>query len=93
MSKLDDVVEELFGTLQKHFPLANRASFSRNAFEHRVDRFYADAHEVRKKHGYWLLGWARVIFKFQQRLIAAGYPAAGVKPLVLGMIMYSYNAK
>lgn len=93
MNKPDEVVEELFGNFQQQFPLASRAGLSKKAIDQKVDRFYADAHQVRKKHGFWLYGWARVILKFQQRLLLAGYPPEGVKPLLLGMIISSYSEK
>lgn len=93
MSKLDDVVEELFGSFKLQFPLANRATISKKAIDQRLDRFYAEAHQVRKKYHLWLLSWARVVMKFQHRLLQAGYPPEGVKPLLLGMIIFSYNAK
>ncbi len=93
MSKLDVVVDELFGKFQQQFPLASRTSISKKVIDKRIDIFYADAHQIRKKHRLWLFGWARVVLKFQQRLLQAGYPPDGVKPLLLGMIMFSYNAK
>lgn len=93
MSKLDTVVEELFGNFQQQFPLASRAILSKKVIDQRVDRFYTEAHQVRTKHRLWLISWARVVLKLQQRLLLAGYPPDGVKPLLLGMIISSYNTK
>ena len=93
MSTLDEVVDELFGKFQSQFPLTNRGAPSKKAVDQKLDQFYAEAHLVRKKHRLWMLGWARVVLKFQQRLLAKGHPPDAVKPLLLGMIIFSYNAK
>lgn len=93
MSRLDEVAAELFGNFQQQFPLGGRTVFSKKAIDQKLDRFYAEAHLVRKKNNLWMLSWARVAMKFQQRLLQAGYPPEGVKPLLLGMIISSYNAK
>lgn len=93
MGNLDQVVEELFGSFKLQFPLASRTTVPKKLIDQKLDRFYAEAHQVRKKYRLWLLSWARVVMKFQQRLLQAGYPPEGVKPLLLGMIIFSYNAK
>lgn len=93
MGKLDEVVDELFGKFQHQFPVAGRAAPSKILIDQKLDQFYAEAHLVRKKHRLWIFNWARVVLKFQQRLLLSGHPPDGVKPLLLGMIIYSYNAK
>jgi hypothetical protein len=93
MNILDDVVEELFVNFQQKFPLASRTSLSKTAINQRIDDFYKDAHHIRKNHRLWLLNWARVVLKFQERLLLLGYPPDGVKPLLLGMIISSYTKK
>lgn len=93
MNTLEDVVEELFKEFQKKFPLASRTSLSKTAIIQRLDDFYKDAHHIRKNNRLWLLNWARVVMKFQQRLLLSGYPPDGVKPLLLGMIISSYTTK
>lgn len=93
MSKLDTVVEELFSNFQQQFPLASRGILSKKVIDQRLDRFYAAAYQVRTKHHLWMFSWARVVLKLQQRLLQTGYPPDGVKPLLLGMIIASYNAK
>lgn len=93
MGKLDEVVDELFGKFQGQFPLTNRTAPSKKLIDQKLDQFYADAHLVRKKHRLWIFSWARVVLRFQQRLLMSGHPPDGVKPLLLGMIIYSYNTK
>lgn len=93
MTKLDEIVEELFSNFQRQLPLASRKTLSKKAIDQRLDRFYAEARDVRKRHRLWLFSWARVILKLQQRLLQAGYPADGMKPLLLGLIISAQNAK
>lgn len=100
MSKIDQVAELLFIRFQKEFPLPNEKgparatrSLSQKVIDQRLDRFYEEAHEVRKQHHLWVIGWARVVLKLQQRLLLAGYPPEGVKPLLLGMLITTYGAK
>lgn len=93
MSGLDEVVDELFGTFQRQFPLTSGKTHSKKIIDQKLDQFYAEAHLVRKKHRLWIVGWARVVLKFQQRLLLSGHSPEAVKPLLLGMIIFSYNAK
>lgn len=93
MSKLDGVVDELFGKFEHQFPKKSRGALSKKLIDRRLDQFYAEAHLVRLKHQLWIINWARVVIKFQQRLLLSGHPPDAVKPLLLGMIIYSYNAK
>ena len=99
MSKVDQLAELLFHKFQKEIPqadlndFAGRAMLPKKSIEQRLDRFYKGAREERKKHGLWVISWARVVLKLQQRLLLAGYPPEMVKKLLLAMIIVtSYNA-
>jgi hypothetical protein len=98
MSRVDQLAELLFIKFQKELPhadvkvSASRASLSKQNFEQRLNRFYAEAREERKKHRLWVFSWARVLLKLQQRLLLAGYPPELVSKLLLAMIFTSHNA-
>ncbi|MBI2752898.1 MAG: hypothetical protein HYX46_05220 [Betaproteobacteria bacterium] len=98
MSKVDQSAELLFIKFQKEFPdadmkvSASRKNLSKQNIEQRLKRFYAEAREERKKHRLWVIGWARVVLKLQQRLLLAGYPPEMVSKLLLAMIFTGYIA-
>ena len=99
MSKVDQVAELLFAKFRQDFPLANNKgavqtikNLSTKTIEQRLDQFYAEAREERKKHRLWVVGWARVVMKLQQRLLLAGYPPEMVSKLLLAMIFASHSA-
>ncbi len=72
---------------------ASRTNLSKKNIEQRLNRFYAEAREERKKHRLWVISWARVVLKLQQRLVLAGYPPEMVSKLLLAMMIFSsYNA-
>ena len=93
------MAELLFIEFQKEFPLTDDKgsgrtikNLSKKNIEQRLNRFYEEAREARKKHHLWVISWARVVFKLQQRLLLAGYPPAMVSKLLLAMMFTSYNA-
>jgi hypothetical protein len=98
MSKADQLAELLFIEFQKEFPPAgvkgsgSRTNLSKKDIEQKLNRFYDEAREERKKHHLWLIGWARVVLKLQQRLLLAGYSSEMVSKLLLAMLFTSYNA-
>ena len=98
MSRVDQMVELLFIKFQQAFPHAQmKASrsgpkLSKKNIEQRLKRFYAEARDERKKRRLWMISWARVVFKLQQRLLLAGYPPSMVSKLLLAMIFASHEA-
>ena len=99
MSKVDQVAELLFAKFRQDFPLADNkgaAKAIRNlpqkTIEQRLGQFYEEAREERRKHRLWVIGWARVVMKLQQRLLLAGYPPEMVSKLLLAMMFASYRA-
>lgn len=99
MSKVDQLADLLFIKFQKELPhadvkvSASRTNLSKKNIEQRLNRFYAEAREERKKHRLWVISWARVVLKLQQRLVLAGYPPEMVSKLLLAMMIFSsYNA-
>lgn len=99
MSKIDQLAESLFVKFQQEIPLtddkgAGRAikHFPTKSIEQRLERFYEEAREARKKQRLWVIGWARTVMKLQQRLLLAGYPPEVVSKLLLAMIFTSHKA-
>ena len=99
MSKIDQLAELLFIKFRQDFPLTDGKgsgrtikNLSKKNIEQRLDQFYKEAREARKKHHLWVIGWARVVLKLQQRLLLAGYPPAVVSKLLLAMIFTSSHA-
>jgi hypothetical protein len=100
MSTVDLLAELLFIEFQKKFPLRDDKSsvaaaknLSHKSIEQRLSQFYEEAREARKKHRLWPIGWARVVFKLQQRMLLAGHPPALVSKLLLPLLFSSHNAK
>lgn len=100
MSKLDTLADELFSRFERQLSLKAllagaqfRKNVSPESVRRKLDPFFEDAREFRKTHRLWVLNWARVILKLQQRLLSAGYPADVVKPLLLGMIISGSKTK
>lgn len=100
MSRIDQLAELLFIKFQQEFPLTDEKGPGRKIrnlptknIEQRLEQFYKEAREARKKHHLWVISWARVVFKLQQRLLLAGYPPEVVSKLLLAMIFTSYRAK
>jgi hypothetical protein len=99
MSRVDRLAELLFIEFQKEFPLTDDKgprrtikNLSKKNIEQGLDQFYKEAREARKKHRLWLISWARVVLKLQQRLLLAGYPPEVVSKLLLAMLFTSYHA-
>lgn len=99
MSKIDELAESLFVKFQQEFPLTDDKGSGKTIkilpkknIEQRLDEFYKEAREAKKKHRLWVIGWARVVLKLQQRLLLAGYPPEVVSKLLLAMIFTSYHA-
>ena len=99
MNKIDQLAELLFAKFQQDFPLTDDKgatkeikNLPRKNIEQRLGQFYEEAREARTKHRLWVIGWARVVRKLQQRLLLAGYPPEVVSKLLLAMIFASYNA-
>ena len=99
MSRVDRLAELLFIEFQKEFPLTDGKgsgrtikNLSKKNIKQRLDQFYKEAREARKQHRLWLIGWARVVLKLQQRLLLAGYPPEVVSKLLLAMIFASHSA-
>ena len=99
MSKIDDLAGVLYVKFQQEFPLAEGRgtakaikNMSNKNVEQRLHQYYKDAAEVRRKHGLWVIGWARVVMKLQQQLLQAGYPPEAVSKLLLAMIFSSHKA-
>jgi hypothetical protein len=99
MNKIDQLAESLFVKFQQDFPLTSNKgakkaikNLPKKSIEQRLDQFYKEAREVRKKHALWVIGWARVVLKLQQRLLLAEYPPEVVSKLLLAMIFASYKA-
>lgn len=100
MNKLDQLADDLFSKFQQQFPFNERASDGRSTkvlstknLDRNRELFYEDARKFRRANRLWVLNWARVILKLQQRLLIADYPPKVVKPLLLGMIISSAKAK
>lgn len=55
-----------------------------------VRRFLATAREERTRHRLGLIARARVAFRVQQRLLAAGYPASLVKQVLFAMLVSAF---
>jgi hypothetical protein len=98
MSRVDQLAESLFIKFQKEFPPSgakasgSRTNLSNKDIEQKLTRFYADARDERKKHRLWIINWARVVLKLQQRLLDAGYSSEMVSRLLLALLFTSYNA-
>jgi hypothetical protein len=99
MRKIDQLAELLFAKFQQEFPLIDEKSSGKSIkhlpkknIEQRLDEFYKEAREARTKHHLWVISWARVVLKLQQRLLLAGYPPEVVSKLLLAMIFTSYHA-
>jgi hypothetical protein len=99
MNRLDQLAELLFIEFQQEIPLTDDKgsgrtikNLSKKNIEQRLDRFYKEAREARKQHHLWVIGWARVVLKLQQRLLLAGYPPEVVSKLLLAMIFASYKS-
>jgi hypothetical protein len=98
MSKADDLAESLFLLFQKEYPRfdskrpGRKTALSKKDIEQRLSRFYEAARKERKDHRLWIVNWARVVLKLQQRLLSAGYPPAMVSKVLLALIFASHHA-
>ena len=93
MSKIDQLAESLFVKFQQDFPLTDDKGSERKikhlpkqSIGERLDQFYKEARETRKKQRLRVIGWARVVMKLQQHLLLAGYPPDVVSKLLLAMM-------
>ena len=93
MSKIDQLAETLFIKFQHEFPLTDDKvtgkklkNLATKSIEQKLERFYAEAREMRKSHGLWVINWARVVMKLQQRLLHDGYPPEVVSKLLMSML-------
>jgi hypothetical protein len=99
MSKVDQLAELLFIKFQQEFPFSDKVdsgrtikNLSTKSIAQKLSRFYGEASGERKKHRLWVVSWARVVMKLQQRLLHAGYPPEMVSKLLLAMIFTSRSA-
>lgn len=93
MSKIDQLAESLFVKFQQDFPLADNKgakktikNLPKKNIEQRLEQFYKEARDARREQRLWVIGWARVVMKLQQRLLFAGYPSDIVSKLLLAMM-------
>jgi hypothetical protein len=99
MGKIDQLAEELFVSFQVSIPPARKTVSAKKAnhfYEKigpRLENFYAAAREVRARHGLWMISWARVVLKLQQRLLSAGYPEDVVSKLLFAMLFSSAGTR
>ena len=98
MSKVDQAAEVLFSKFQNEFPQTDmkasgsKSRLSKTDIDQRLKRFYGEARAERQRNRFWVIGWARVVFKLQKRLLHAGYPAEMISKLLLAMILTSSSA-
>lgn len=99
MSKLDQLAESLFVKFKLDFPLVDKSgaiksikNLPKKNIEQRLALFYQEARQLRKMNRLWVVGWARVIMKLQQRLLLEGYPSEVVSKLLMAMIFTANQA-
>src|SRR5450830_1235443 len=70
MSRADQLAELLFIKFQKEFPFTDEKgpertikNLSTKSIGQRLNRFYEEAREARKKNRLWVISWARVVLK------------------------------
>ena len=95
MSRIDDLAESLLSKFHEQVPQSAtryggvKVSPSMGKVEEGLDRFYAAAADLRKANRLWFIGWARVLFKFQRKLLDTGYPSDLASKILMSLLLSS----
>ena len=93
MGKVEQVAAELEAAFFRSAPQGKRKRMSEAEWANSLERFHADAREIRSRHALGVIGRARASLRLQQRLIAAGFPAEVVRKLVFTLLLNSFSGK
>lgn len=93
LSKVAAATVELEEAFQKVLP-HNPKKMPREAdWAAAIKQFHGAAREIRQRHRLGPLARARVAYRLQHRLIAAGYPADAVRQLVFSLVLNVFVGK
>lgn len=90
MSKVADAAGALEEAFFRSVP-AGKKKLSANDWVAALGRFQQRAKEIRERHRLGVIGRARVAYRLQQRLIAAGFPADVVRKVVFALVLNSFS--
>lgn len=97
--RIADICDRLSDTFRSAVPLHMEGGKGRKrpsekeialATESGLKKFYQAARAERQQHRLGIIGRARVAFRLQQQLLAAGYPSPVVKQVLFAMLVSAF---
>lgn len=92
MSRLQDITSSLEDAFQQSLPVAKSKKPTLADWTSAIRIFNGKARKIRLEHKLGVFGRAIVAYRLQQRLLAAGFPAAVVRQVIFSMVINAFIA-
>ena len=92
MGKSDDAVLALTDAFFRSAAGNGRKQLSEKEWTNSLNVFYRKADEIRHRYSLGFLGRAIVAYRFQKRLLAAGFEADTVRKVVFSLVLSSFSS-
>ena len=90
MGRSDDAALALAEAFFRSTPGNGRKRLSEAEWTSSLKKFYREADEIRRRYSLGFLGRAIVAYRFQKRLLAAGFQADTVRKVVFSLVLSSF---
>ena len=92
MGKSEDAALALAEAFFRAAPVERKKRMSEQEWVGSLKKFHLEAKEIRRRYSLGFLGRARAAYKFQRRLLAAGFPADTVRKVVFSLVLSSFSS-
>ena len=89
--KSDDAAIALAEAFFRSAPGNGKKRQSEKEWENSLKKFYRASDEIRRRYSLGFLGRAIVAYRFQKRLLAAGFEADTVRKVVFSLVLSSFT--
>jgi len=90
LGKVAEAAAALEQAFLRSAPESRKKQLSEAEWTRSLKKFYDEAGQIRLRFSLGFIARARVAYRLQQRLIAAGYPADAVRKVVFSLILNSF---
>lgn len=91
MGKLADAAQALADAFFRAAPSSNKKRVSEADWTQSLKKFHHEANEIRQRYGLGFLARALVAYRFQKRLLEAGFAPDIVRRVVFSLVLSSFS--
>lgn len=91
MRQWDEAAQALAEAFFRSAPGNGKKRLSETEWTNSLKKFYRAASEIRRRYSLGFLGRAIVAYRFQKRLLAAGFQADTVRKVVFSLVLNSFT--